>query len=144
MAKVIKYNLCSIVTKVIGVDEKVNKKADEELEIQDVGDELEIQATPVVMTEEVLTPVTLPWSEAHEQIAKMEAQNGEYTIEEDGVEPTPAERIAELKKQLSATDYKVIKCAECQFLGEELPYDVEALHAERQAIRDEINELEEE
>ncbi|MBR4290667.1 MAG: hypothetical protein IKT52_08520 [Oscillospiraceae bacterium] len=63
-------------------------------------------------------------------------------MEDDGVEKTPTEKIAELKKQLSATDYKVIKCAECQLLGEEMPYDVAALHAERQAIRDEINRLE--
>lgn len=52
-------------------------------------------------------------------------------------------KIRKLKEQLSATDYKVIKCAECQLLGLEMPYDVENLHAERQAIRDEINRLEE-
>lgn len=96
----------------------------------------------VVEDEEILTPVTLDWSEANEEIAKREAHNGEYTIEDNGVEKTPAEQIAELKKQLSATDYKVIKCSECQLLGEEMPYDVVALHAERQAIRDEINILE--
>lgn len=123
--KVIKYNLCSIVTKVIGVDE-----------------ELEPQTTTV--TEEILMSAMLEWSEANEEIAKKEAYNGEYTIEDDGVEPTPAERIAELKKQLSATDYKVIKCAESQLLGQEMPYDVAKLHAERQAIRDEINCLEQE
>ena len=121
--KVIKYNLRSLVTKVIGFDEETEAK---------------------IIEEEILMPVTLGWSEANEEIAKKEAHNGEYTIEDDGVEPTPAEKIAELKKQLSATDYKVIKCAECQLLGEELPYDVAALHAERQAIRDEINKLEEE
>ena len=54
------------------------------------------------------------------------------------------EKIAELKAQLSATDYKVIKCSECQLLGQEMPYDVIELHAERQAIRDRINELEKE
>ena len=51
-------------------------------------------------------------------------------------------KIRKLKEQLAATDYKVIKCAECQLLGEELPYDIIQLHAERQAIRDEINRLE--
>lgn len=51
-------------------------------------------------------------------------------------------RIAELKGQLDSTDYKVIKCAESQLAGVELPYDVAALHAERQALRDEINQLE--
>lgn len=97
----------------------------------------------MVEDEEIFTPVTLVWSEANEEIAKREAHNGEYAIEDDGIELTAAEKIAELKKQLSATDYKVIKCAECQLLGQEMPYDVAALHAERQAIRDEINKLEE-
>ena len=57
--------------------------------------------------------------------------------------PLNAAKIRRLKAQLSATDYKVIKCAECQLLGQEMPYDVEELHAERQKIRDEINRLEE-
>ena len=53
-------------------------------------------------------------------------------------------KIRRLKAKLSTTDYKVIKCSECQLLGKEMPYDVAELHAERQAIRDEINELEQE
>lgn len=57
---------------------------------------------------------------------------------------TTKEKIALLKRRLSASDYKVIKCAECQLLGEEMPYDVSELHAERQAIRDQINKLEQE
>ena len=52
------------------------------------------------------------------------------------------ERIEKLKKQLTATDYKVIKCAEAVIRGATMPYDADALHAERQAIRDEINRLE--
>lgn len=51
-------------------------------------------------------------------------------------------RIDELKAQLSASDYKVIKCMEAQLSGEEMPYDIQEIHAERQAIRDQINELE--
>jgi hypothetical protein len=50
--------------------------------------------------------------------------------------------IAELKKQLSETDFKIIKCFEYQFAGLELPYDIQTLHTERQALRDRINELE--
>lgn len=92
--------------------------------------------------EDVFTPKTLPWSERAEMVAKREAYNGEYTIEDDGKVKSPADQIAELKQQLSATDYKVIKCAECQLMGEEMPYDVADLHAERQAIRDQINLLE--
>jgi hypothetical protein len=51
-------------------------------------------------------------------------------------------KIAELKAELESTDYKIIKCYESQLVGEELPYDVVALHAERQSLRDKINELE--
>lgn len=56
--------------------------------------------------------------------------------------PTAEERIASLKSELDSTDYKIIKCSEYQLARLELPYDVAALHAERQAIRDQINELE--
>ena len=52
------------------------------------------------------------------------------------------ERIKELKKQLEATDYKVIKCSEAQLAGVAMPYDLGTLHAERQTVRDEINRLE--
>ena len=51
-------------------------------------------------------------------------------------------QIDSLKAQLSATDYKIIKCSEAQLVGEELPYNIEELHTERQAIRNQINELE--
>lgn len=67
--------------------------------------------------------------------------------------PTPTEaeiaqqqreaRIWELKDQLAQGDYKIIKCAEAQLTGEALPYDVAELVAERNAMREEINELEE-
>jgi hypothetical protein len=50
-------------------------------------------------------------------------------------------RIAELKVELDSTDYKIIKCSECSLAGVELPYDIVALHAQRQALRDEINQL---
>ena len=33
-----------------------------------------------------LFPKSNPWNEANEEIAKREAYNGEYTIEDDGVE----------------------------------------------------------
>lgn len=62
------------------------------------------------------------------------------------LEPTEEEikqqRIAELKAELDSTDYKIIKCSECSLAGVELPYDIVALRAARQALRDEINQLE--
>lgn len=50
----------------------------------------------------------------------------------------------ELESQLSSSDYRVIKCAEAQAVGETLPYDAEKLHADRQAKRDRINAIEDE
>lgn len=51
------------------------------------------------------------------------------------------ETVEELKNKLNESDYKVIKCYEYTLVGKEPPYDVEELHAERQAIRDTINKL---
>lgn len=62
MAKIIKYNLCTIID-----------------------------------DEEILYPVTMGWNAKNEEIAKREAHNGEYTIEDDGIEevtvPTQLDRI---------------------------------------------------
>ena len=50
------------------------------------------------------------------------------------------ERLS-LMQTLSKGDYKVIKCAEAQIVGAEMPYDATALHSERQAIRDRLNAI---
>lgn len=66
-------------------------------------------------------------------------------------EPTKEEIIAsyqteieQYKAQIAEDDYKVIKCAEAQLMGAEMPYNVSILHSERQKLRDEINKLENE
>lgn len=42
---------------------------------------------------QTFSAVTLCWSESNEEIAKREAYNGEYTIEDDGEpEPEPTEQ----------------------------------------------------
>lgn len=59
-------------------------------------------------------------------------------------EKSAEEQIDELKHELSKSDYKIIKCSECQLMGLDMPYDIIALHVERQEIRNKINELEQE
>lgn len=59
--KIIKYNLCTCVN---------------------------FGTTDNPSIEEILTPVVMGWNEANEEIAKREAYNGEYTIEDDG-QPEP-------------------------------------------------------
>ena len=50
--------------------------------------------------------------------------------------------INSLKKGLSDNDYKVIKCVGAKLLDLPLPYDIQAIHAENQIMRDRINEIE--
>lgn len=50
--------------------------------------------------------------------------------------------IQDLKNRLTADDYKVIKCYEASLTRTVLPYDIDELHSQRQAIRTRINELE--
>lgn len=52
------------------------------------------------------------------------------------------QQIEALKEQLAESDYQVIKCYEANLVGETLPYDIKELHKNRQAIRDNINNLE--
>lgn len=81
--KVIKYQLCT----------EVNHGTEEQPDIQ-----------------QIFSGVSLGWSEANEELAKREAYNGEYTIEDDGepepvIPPTNDELAAEnklLKQQVSA------------------------------------------
>lgn len=63
--KIIKYQLCT----------EVNHGTEDEPNI-----------------EQVFSGVSIGWSEANEKIAKVEAYNGEYTIEDDGgLEPAPTQ-----------------------------------------------------
>lgn len=50
--------------------------------------------------------------------------------------------IETLKAELSDGDYRIIKCYEASLAKANLPYDIETIHQEREAIRDKINELE--
>ena len=69
--------------------------------------------------------------------------------EEEIAEQAKQERIAELtskitelESELKKTDYIFVKCYESSLVGEVVEeYDFEALHSERQTLRDEINAL---
>ena len=57
------------------------------------------------------------------------------------------QKIRDLKTKLSCQesdigDWKVAKCMEYSTLGLEAPYDLQELHEQRQAVRDEISALE--
>jgi len=62
----------------------------------------------------------------------------EYDNSEEQAQKAKQERIAELKQLLAASDYKAIKYAEGLISAE----DYEPIKQERQAYRDEINQLE--
>ena len=66
--------------------------------------------------------------------------DNEQVVDDNGLLLSEIERM---KSELQDSDYKVIKCAEAICLNAEMPYNMTALHKERQALRDKINELEE-
>ena len=78
--KIIKYNLCT----------RVNLGTEEE---------------PIF--EEILSPVEMGWNEANEELAKREAYNGEYIIEDDG-QPDPIETPTQLDRIESQVTYTAI------------------------------------
>jgi hypothetical protein len=63
--------------------------------------------------------------------------------EEEGKKLQAELDIAALREELADGDYKIIKCYEASITGQDLPYDIVSLKAERDAIRAKINELQE-
>lgn len=51
------------------------------------------------------------------------------------------QELVSLEWALKATDYEVIKAYEYEKCGIKAPYDMDAVHKERQAKRDRINEI---
>ena len=67
--------------------------------------------------QQIFSAVTLDWSEANEELAKREAYNGEYTIEDDGQPeppPTTEQRVSDLEEQLVQADETAIALYEAQ------------------------------
>lgn len=79
-------------------------------------------------------PEVIPEELTEEQKAELEKRQQIFAIRG---------QITNLKDQITATDYQVIKTYEYSLVGLESDYDIETLHQERQNLRDQINELEE-
>lgn len=67
-------------------------------------------------------------------------------IENKEIDDLQAE-LRELRSKLQANtsdigDWKIIKALEYQLIGQEIPYDINKLNNERQAIRERINQIE--
>lgn len=74
------------------------------------------------------------------QAEESQIVDNKQVVDDNGLLLSEIER---LKSELQESDYKVIKCAEAMCLNAEMPYNMTALHKVRQALRDKINELEE-
>lgn len=71
-------------------------------------------------------------------------REGCVSHDDEDMYPVTAEGIVQMQisnliKELADTDYKIIKCYEYFLMGLPLPYEIEQLHAKRQAARDKIN-----
>ena len=62
----------------------------------------------------------------------------EYVIE---YKETTEDKLLRLNNRLTEIDHMVAECYECNLLGLDMPYDVTAIHEERQALKAEINNI---
>lgn len=74
--------------------------------IYEIATEVNLGTEDNPKIEQVLSTKKMQWNEANEEIAKCEAYNGQYTIEDDGQPepealPSAEERIAELEEALA-------------------------------------------
>lgn len=91
----------------------------------------------------------LPPMEDNKKMLAYKLENEKWVFDENKykeilsqeVEEEKQAKIKELQSKLNESDYKIIKCNEYKLAGLELPYDIEELHKQRQALRDEINKL---
>jgi len=85
---------------------------------------------------------------------KYEIKNGEVIDITDTEEYKSAQKLEVLRTEtlnalreaeieLGNSDYKIVKSYEYQLLGLEIPYDLQSLHAEREELRERINEFRE-
>ena len=126
---------------------KIKNNLNDYFEIQNINDDSDIEKLKSLGWVEVIKTerpqINNDYSNIVEYIS--EKENGDlilkYNISYN--KNKIQENIILLKQQLADTDYKVIKNMEAQLANEELPYDSVTLHAERQALRNKINELEE-
>lgn len=91
----------------------------------------ELSDDGAVYTEPEVAPVQPALTE--EELAELDRQTQIQQV---------TAQINDLKAQIAASDYKIIKTYEYNLLGEQTEYDMEAVHAERQDLRDQINTLE--
>ena len=77
-------------------------------------------------------------------VVMMNAEESQIAVNDQVVDDNGLllSEIERLKSELQESDYKITKIAEAMSIGAELPYDSQALHKERQALRDKINQLE--
>lgn len=106
-------------------------------------------------TPESVLVETMPAESDPEKLKCYQYIEGEFVFDVELWEAIEAERaeiarisginsnIAALKQEIESSDYQIIKCYEYALNNLPSPYDITKLHEERQALRDQINELEE-
>jgi hypothetical protein len=129
--------------------QEIRKQRNEEGKLIDVAENRESEFYDIekkdafieILRKRGIEPVVTEYEQPTQEIINRVAGKKFNTIEEARTF-IEGNNIEILKAELAETDYKIIKSYEYQLVGLPLPYDIEALHSERQAIRDRINQLE--
>ena len=115
-----------IITRTVSVEEQIAMLSPEWKPVDAIDE------SKTVCDEENYTIRVVPYDNGDRISYRYEKSVDNYKLRSD---------IDALKNELAATDYQVIKCYEASLTGEDLPYDIVALHASRNEIRARINEI---
>ena len=125
------------------------KKTEDDLKLLDAVIAIEKEYSDTINQineyKELITSAVPDFTELDQAVPYYEEKEGKIYMswEIRKNEPTRViQKINDLKKELSDSDYKIAKCYEASLLNQTIPYDIETLYSERQAKRDEINRLE--
>lgn len=136
--------------KVKKINSKKKKTADEEkilAAIVEIENEYSTRMEEINSYKELVMTSMPSVSDTDQVVPYYEEQDGKIVMLWEVRENDPfrvTDKIKKLKKELADSDYKIIKCYEASLSQTfEMPYDIQTLITERQALRDEINSLEE-
>lgn len=135
--------------KVKKINSKKKKTADEEKILAatvEIENEYSTRMEEINSYKELVMTSMPSVSDTDQVVPYYEEQDGKIVMLWEVRENDPfrvTDKIAKLKKELADSDYKIIKCYEASLSQTfEMPYDIQTLITERQALRDEINSLE--
>ncbi|MGV8095989.1 MAG: hypothetical protein AB2L24_29405 [Mangrovibacterium sp.] len=131
-------------SKGVGKDKNGKEIVEEYTHLVTIDEQIEELTTEGWKPADEIDPEQMQSCGENEKIIAIPVDTGDritYTYEKvvdtEGIQ----RKIEKLKKEVAETDYQVRKCYEYSLVGKPLPYDIQTVHEEAEAIRTEISNL---